>query len=239
VLVTAAGLVRAALVRGVHGLEVGAFHAPELGHQHVVVPAGIGAPEMNQELPLSASSIPYFLSARRITWTCGENVLMSEARLQAQACPHRRVLLARQAGGVMLRRPDVGAARLLRGEAQRMRDLAGGDFIVAREPGKDGKAGRVGGGPALGPQRVGAQVPFRARAGAPRAVTIRKRGVKLVEDAVVAIDREDVTVAVRIRTAFDRGIGRDGVGARIALVAKSNDTATAFVNLGTVATASN
>jgi hypothetical protein len=36
-----------------------------------------GAPLMKKDEPLSASTIPCFLSARRITWFCAEKPLMS------------------------------------------------------------------------------------------------------------------------------------------------------------------
>ena len=86
-------------------------------------------------------------------------------------------------------------------------------LVAAREPGQDRQAGGVGGGPALGPQRVGAQVPHRAAVGVP-ARALARGGVELEELAVALAQREHVAVAA----ALDRRVGRDRVGAGIGLV---------------------
>src|SRR5262249_49159487 len=43
--------------------------------------------------------------------------------------------------------PDIGALRSRSGEADRVADLAGGDFLVTNQAGEDGKARCIGGGP--------------------------------------------------------------------------------------------
>lgn len=94
----------------------------------------------------------------------GERVV----RPQAQALAHpRRVGVGRRAG-LVARRPDPGqVARHRDREAQRVPDLAGLDFLEAREPGQKGQPRGVGGGPAVGAQGVRAEVVDRARGAAP------------------------------------------------------------------------
>ena len=97
------------------------------------------------------------------------------ALLQAEAHSHRR-----QVGiGLVAREvacgPDVGAARVLDGEAQRVVDPAAGDVLVTCEAGEDREAGRVGRRPAGRPELVRAEVEDRARAGPPAAARSRGR----------------------------------------------------------------
>ena len=93
------------------------------------------------------------------------------------------------------------------------------DLVVADEAGVDRQPGGVGGGPAVGPQGVRAEVEHRARAGLPRrAAALRVGGEQLVELARGVVDHEHVAVAVARRAALDRRVRRDRVRARVALV---------------------
>ena len=68
---------------------------------------------------------------------------------------------------------DVRAARALDREAQRVIDHAARDLVVAGEPGEDRQPRGVGGGPAGGPQPVGAQVQIAPEPAChPRAVRL-------------------------------------------------------------------
>jgi hypothetical protein len=53
----------------------------------VLFQLGSGTPLMNQAEPLSASTIPCFLSARRMTWFCGEKPLTSKLALSLNHVP--------------------------------------------------------------------------------------------------------------------------------------------------------
>ena len=63
--------------RDVDGLEGRAGDRPKGAQAAVLSQPGSGAPLMNHADPLSASTIPCFLRARRITWSAAENPLMS------------------------------------------------------------------------------------------------------------------------------------------------------------------
>ncbi len=90
-----------------------------------------------------------------------------EAGFQAQTHAHRRGDGIRRIRGPMRRgRHECGAARLQR-EAQRVVDLAGGDFVVARQAGKDRQACGVGGSPRVGALLVSRQVPDGGGCGVP------------------------------------------------------------------------
>ena len=69
------------------------------------------------------------------------------------------------------------------------------------------------------PARVGRSAPVdRIGSGLPARASIDGvRVEEFVELPVVAIDDEDVTIAVRRRSALDRGIGWNGIGTGIAL----------------------
>jgi hypothetical protein len=55
-------------------------------------------------------------------------------------------------------------------------------------------------------------VPEPFKKSLPNSAAIR------VREPVVAIEHEDVAVAIAVRPAFDRRVGRDGVGTGVALV---------------------
>ena len=54
----------------------------------------------------------------------------------------------------MARGPDVGGVGALGREADGMVDLARAHLLVEKEPGQDGKPGRIGRGPTSGAERV-------------------------------------------------------------------------------------
>ena len=83
------------------------------------------------------------------------------ALLQAEAHAHRRQIGIGLVAREVARGPDIGAARVLDGEAQRVVDPAAGDVLVTCEPGEDGEAGRVGRRPAGRPELVRAEVEDR------------------------------------------------------------------------------
>ena len=65
------------------------------------------------------------------------------------------------------------------------------------------------------------QIPFRAAASLPAALAVREGVEELVERPAVAIENQDVAVAVALWPAFDRRVARDRIGAGIALVGGS------------------
>ena len=91
----------------------------------------------------------------------------------------------------MAGRPDVRAARLGDGDAERVVDPAPRDVLVAGEAGEDRQACGVGGRPAGGAKAVRAEAPDRARAGRP-ATALAAEGEELVEPAGVAVDEDRV-----------------------------------------------
>ena len=90
-------------------------------------------------------------------------------------------------------------------------------LVVAHQAGQDGQAGRVGRGPAVGPQGVGREVEDGARAGLP-AVARLVGVVHLVEQLVVGVEHEHVAVAGAVGAALDGRVGRDRVRPGVALV---------------------
>ena len=111
------------------------------------------------------------------------------------------------------RRVDVGLLRDRDGDAQRVVDDAAVGLLAAGEARQDREAGGVGGGPALGAQRVRLQVPDRAAVGVP-ARALALGGEQLEELAVALAQRQHVAVAA----ALDRRVERCRVGAGIGLV---------------------
>ena len=118
-------------------------------------------------------------------------------------------------------RPQVGRLGGLRGEPDRVRDRAAGldrrlDLAVVQQPRQDGQAGRVGGGPARGPEPVGGQVPDRARAG--RRARGRVPGLpQLVERAGGLADHDRVAVAAGVLASLDQRVRAERVRALVAL----------------------
>ena len=64
------------------------------------------------------------------------------ALLQPEAHPHRRQIRIGLVAREVARRPDVGAARVSHGEAERVVDPAACDVLVAREAGEDRRGRR-------------------------------------------------------------------------------------------------
>src|SRR5205823_13612901 len=81
------------------------------------------------------------------------------AGLEAEARTHRRKVWIIRRAGLMTRRPDVRAVRLLRRHADRVVDVAGLHLVETNEAGEDRKAGGVGGRPAVGPESVRGKAP--------------------------------------------------------------------------------
>ena len=163
--------------------------------------------------------MPYFFSARRITCTCGAKPRDVDARLQPEALAHRRIAGAGEARRLVPRRPDVGVARLRRGEAQRVRDLAGRrPRRSARGPGRIGRPAASAEVQPAGRSALRVQVEDRARAGVPAAVGFRVGGEELVELAAVAIDDQHVAVAGGRGPPSIGASRRDRIGSGIALV---------------------
>ena len=142
---------------------------------------------------------------------------MSKLGLETETQAHRRQVGVGAAAGVVGRRVDVGPLRRVDGEAQGVVDLPFLHLVVAHEAGKHRQAGRVGRGPAVGTQGVGAQVEHGARAGRP-ALTAGVGVEELVEQEVVGVEDQHVAVAGRVGPALDGRVGRDGIGAGVALV---------------------
>ena len=113
----------------------------------------------------------------------------------------------------MRRRVDVRLLRDRDGDPQRVADDAAVSLVAAREAGQDRQPGGVGGRPALGAQRVRAQVPGRAAVGVPaRALALGR--VELEQLAVALAQRQHVAIA----TALDRRVERRRVRAGVRLV---------------------
>ncbi len=119
------------------------------------------------------------------------------------------------------------AARLVRqGEANRVRNLPGGDFVVTHQAGKNRQAGGIGRCPRPGTLRVGVtqQVPNGRRIGIPASVAVGDGAEQFVEKAIVVIEHQHVAIAAsRIRIAFDLSVGRYRHRPRIAFVAVSGE----------------
>ena len=107
---------------------------------------------------------------------------------------------------------QVRRLRLVEGDAKRVRDHSGGDFVVAHQAGEDREPGCVGRRPAVRAECVRRQVEDRAVARLP-AAALRGRVVHLIETTCIAIDGDDVTIAA----ALDRRTEWHRVRARIAL----------------------
>jgi len=82
----------------------------------------------------------------------------------------------------MAARPDVGTLGIRSGEAKRVANFAGGDFIVADQAGEDGESGGVGGSPGRRTQRIGDQVEDGAAVRLPTG-RLGKRAAEFVQDA--------------------------------------------------------
>jgi hypothetical protein len=82
-------------------------------------------------------------------------------------------------------------------EANRVRNLSGGDFVVTHQAGKNRQARGVGGSPRPGTLRVGVtqQIPDCRRIGVPCPIAVGIRAVQFVEKAVVVVEHQHVTIA--------------------------------------------
>ena len=130
-----------AQLRGVDDLEVGAGEAAE-AVEVVVRPARVGGAAdvpgravVGQDHPVALERLEHDARLRR-------EAADVEARLQPDAQAHRRERRVGRVARVVPGRIDEGAARLGRGEAERVVDRAGGDLVVAREAGEDRQARR-------------------------------------------------------------------------------------------------
>src|SRR5690606_5661713 len=103
-----------------------------------------------------------------------------------------------------------------------MLDRAGPDLVEPDQTRQDGQAGRVGRRPTIRPQVVTGKVEDGSGARLPRTVRLPLGIEHLVEDTIVHVHGEHVTVAARRHTSrwstLDRGVRGYGIRARVALV---------------------
>ena len=177
-----------------------------------------GLPEMNHARPVVGQHDSVLLHGAKDHLHVGRIRRDIEARLQTEPFAHPRILRAGQRRGVVARGPDEFAARLRRGEADCVLDLAALHLFVGDEPGHDRQAGGVGGGPGRGTQRVRPEIEDRTGIGVPAAADCGNAPVELVEDAVGRVDRDRVSVAGGAASPFDRRVQRDRVRPGIALI---------------------
>jgi hypothetical protein len=106
---------------------------------------------------------------------------------------------------------NPGVAGAVEGDADRVFEVAGGDFVVADEAGEDRQAGGVGGSPAIGAEGGRVEVPGGAGVGVPVRLRLGDVGgvVELVEHAAGAVDGEHVAITVAAVAALDGGAGGD------------------------------
>src|SRR6187401_2344978 len=109
----------------------------------------------------------------------------------------------------MTGRIDVGTARALDREAERMVDPPTGDLVPTHESGEDRQAGRIGGRPPGRAHFVRAQAPHGARAGMPSV-----ERVHLVQLAARTVEHQRVPVA----SMLDLDVARDRVWPIVTLV---------------------
>src|SRR5260370_18149137 len=96
-------------------------------------------------------------------------------------------------------RPHVSAPSLRNGKANRVANRGGGHLVVADQSRNDRKSGGVRGGPSGRTQGIGREYEDRAGARFPTPVGLREGVVELIQYAVVAIEREHMTVAFGLR----------------------------------------
>ena len=121
---------------------------------------------------------------------------------------------------------EVGAARPLEGDADRVVDEPGRDLVVADEPGQDRQARRVGRGPAVGALRqVLPELEDARLVGLPRLAVLRREGAveldqpaRFVGVVRVLLEDEHVAVAVGAPAALDPRLARDRMRPGVALV---------------------
>src|SRR5262249_47884456 len=136
-------------------------------------------------------------------------------RAQAETGSHRWVPRVGEARGLVPRWPDVRALGLRCCETDGMSDFARQDLVVADKAREDWQAGGVGRCPGRRAQSIGQQVEDGARVRTPTG-SLWVRVVHLIEEAVIHIYRDDVPIARTGTATLDRGVQRNGVGARIA-----------------------
>src|SRR4051812_30338152 len=90
------------------------------------------------------------------------------------------------------------------------------DFIVADQAGENGQSGGIGRRPSRRTEPVGVQVEDGAAAGCPTS-DVAMGMEQLEESPVVAIDNQDMPVALTVGSPFDRCVKRDRVGSRFTL----------------------
>ena len=124
-----------------------------------------GAPEMNQDEPLSATMAPCSCSARSTTRDCGPKPEMSTPGLRRNQAPIGAAVGSRDprlvAGG-----PDVPAVGPPQRDPDRVVDPARCDLVVPNQAGQDRQPGGVGTRPRARPQRVGVEIEHRTGTGA-------------------------------------------------------------------------
>ena len=118
----------------------------------------------------------------------------------------------------MAGRPDVGSAGSDCRETYGVVDCPDSDFIVTDQTGENGQPSRIGRGPPIRAQGVGAQIVDSPRAGLPGAIRLGVGAPGLVQLAMIAVHDQDMPVAAALRSTFDGYIQRDGVGTGVAFV---------------------
>src|SRR4051812_9540021 len=109
----------------------------------------------------------------------------------------------------MARGKHIAAARLLNREPERVSDLSLlEDFVVTDEPRKNREPGSVRGSPAIGAQRIRLQIEDGAARRSPRSIAVGKRTKHFIKLQIVLIHYHHVTIAVRVRAAFDWCVAR-------------------------------
>ena len=147
------GRARSVELRGVDDLEVEPGDAAQRV-QVVVRPARVGSAADVPVRAVVGDDHPVALERGEHDPRLAREARDREARLQAHAQAHRRQVGVGEVARVVPRRVDVGAARALDGEAQRVVDHAARDLVVAGEAGQDRQARGVGRRPARGPHPV-------------------------------------------------------------------------------------
>ena len=152
-----------------------------------------GAIDSSQLPPLSATNMPYRLSAASTARACGGKPLMSKSRRSRRRSPMRGNAVGQPArevaGGI-----DVLAPRPLHGDAKGVVDVAARHFVVADDRRQDRQAGGIRGRPALGSQAIRVQIERRCLRRLPAGVG-QTRLPELVKAAARRIDHDQVTIA--------------------------------------------
>src|SRR6185437_6856570 len=113
---------------------------------------------------------------------------------------------------VMPGRGYIGVASESASESQGVPDLARGyGLVIANQARKDRQTGRVGRAPTRGSERIRVHVEDRPRSRSP-TLGIAMGVEKFVEFPSIAIDYQNMPIAFRLRSSFNRSVDRDRIG---------------------------